>query len=114
MSIQVEEKHLHYNNEKSFCWDTFSNICFITSQVDVIVNSANKSMKLSSGGLSQSLIDIAGEELQEEANQKYKNGIVDGDVAVTGGYGLKCREVYHGSIPSWHGKTGAVGPDQVK
>ncbi|KAL5012887.1 hypothetical protein ScPMuIL_011438 [Solemya velum] len=82
-------------------------------QVDVIVNSANKSMKLSSGGLSQSLIDIAGEELQEEANQKYKNGIVDGDVAVTGGYGLKCREVYHGSIPSWHGKTGAVGPDQI-
>ena len=40
--------------------------------------------------------------MQDEVNSKYKNGLRQGEIAVTSGGGkLKCQEVYHTSLPSW-------------
>ena len=43
--------------------------------------------------------------MQDECDNNYPNGIEIGDVAVTGGYGLKCKKVYHGTLPKWSDKS---------
>lgn len=48
-----------------------------------------------------SVSKAAGPGLQTECSQNYPNGISFGDLAATDGHGLKCRKVYHVSIPSW-------------
>lgn len=73
-------------------------------KADVIVNTTATDLKLNVGGVSKGLLGIAGEELQNECNSKYPNGITHGDIAVTGGAKLQCKEVYHVSCKPWNGE----------
>lgn len=73
----------------------------IISQVDVIVNNTGTDLKLRNGALAQSLLQVAGDELQNACDSQYPNGVQPGHIAVTSGYKLKCRKVYHGALPQW-------------
>lgn len=76
----------------------------------MIVNSVDKSLDLSIGATSKSLFHAGGEALQSECRLKYKDGIQPGEVAITKGGHLKCRQVYHGTIKRWdHYKGDAFG-----
>ncbi|XP_033742533.1 protein mono-ADP-ribosyltransferase PARP14-like isoform X1 [Pecten maximus] len=70
-------------------------------QVEVIVNSARFDLNLSTGGLSEALLKVAGESLQEECTKSYPNGISTGQILTTKGYGLSCSYVYHACLPDW-------------
>ncbi|KAL3880865.1 hypothetical protein ACJMK2_033071, partial [Sinanodonta woodiana] len=67
----------------------------------VLVSSGTPDLQLCNGSLSDSLLEEAGSELQDECDEKYPGGIQHGDVAVTAGYNLQCEKVYHGALPSW-------------
>uniref|UniRef100_A0A8W8ISW0 Poly [ADP-ribose] polymerase 14 n=1 Tax=Magallana gigas TaxID=29159 RepID=A0A8W8ISW0_MAGGI len=70
-------------------------------RVDVIVNSTDKSLNLTLGATSKSLLRAGGESLQNECRMKYKYGVQPGKVAMTKGGNLHCRQVYHGAIQKW-------------
>lgn len=70
-------------------------------KADVIVCSGPTDLQLSNKGLSQSLSDVAGQEMQDELDQKYPDGIEYGEFAISKGYNLPCRYVYHGALPKW-------------
>lgn len=67
----------------------------------MIVNSTDKSLNLTLGATSKSLLRAGGESLQKECRMKYKSGVQPGEVAVTKGGNLHCRQVYHGAIKKW-------------
>jgi len=62
-------------------------------QANVYVNTTNRSLDLSQGGLSPVLLEAAGQTLQDECNKKAP--IEVGDIAVTSGGNLKCKYVFH-------------------
>ncbi|XP_060065166.1 uncharacterized protein LOC132545501, partial [Ylistrum balloti] len=70
-------------------------------QVEVIVNSVPFDLDLSNGGLSEALLKVAGQSLQDECIKSYPNGISTGQILTTKGYGLACNYVYHGCLPDW-------------
>ncbi|XP_052769167.1 E3 ubiquitin-protein ligase MYCBP2-like isoform X2 [Mya arenaria] len=70
-------------------------------EADVLVNSANQTLQLKTGRISNSMLTVAGPKLQQECTRRYPNGIAFGEVAVTKGYGLKCKNVYHVAVPVW-------------
>ncbi|XP_029634043.1 protein mono-ADP-ribosyltransferase PARP14-like [Octopus sinensis] len=76
--------------------DSISNV-----SVDVIVNSTNKQLQLSNGSISKSILNAAGPQMQDECNQKYPRGISTSEIAVTKGYKLKCKNVFHLALPPW-------------
>lgn len=64
----------------------------------MIVNSVNSQLKLDKGSLSHTLVSVGGNSLQTECTNKYPNGLQVGQVAVTSGGNLKCKQVYHSCI----------------
>ena len=50
------------------------------------------------------MLKEAGDELQDECNRKYPRGVTYGDIAVTGGGKLRCKEVYHVCCKTWNGE----------
>ncbi|KAK3094887.1 hypothetical protein FSP39_007507 [Pinctada imbricata] len=70
-------------------------------QVDIIVNTTSKDLRLTNGAVSNSLLNAAGPSIQQECNMNYPNGVQHGQVAVTKGGNLRCSFVCHGSLPSW-------------
>ena len=70
-------------------------------QVDVIVNSINAELRLDGGEVSNALLDIAGETLQEECDSIAPDGIEVGEVVVTSGGQLECQHVVHGACCGW-------------
>lgn len=83
--------------------------------VDVIVNSSSPNLKLDNRpGLSQSLLEVAGQSLQDDCDENYPNGIKPGEVAITDGYNLKCQKVFHGTLPGWYSKRSeSLLPEKV-
>ncbi|KAL3864673.1 hypothetical protein ACJMK2_006335 [Sinanodonta woodiana] len=73
-----------------------------SQKVDVIVNTAAKSLDLTHGAVSQSLLRKAGQILQDECKMSYPNGIKDGEIAVTGGGNLSCQIVCHVALVQWN------------
>ncbi|XP_033744166.1 uncharacterized protein LOC117330056 [Pecten maximus] len=84
-------------------------------KVDVVVNSTSKDLKLGGGsGLAKSLLTAAGPSLQTECDNSYPNGILPGDLAITGSYNLPCKKVFHGTFTSFYSKqTGYKRPEEV-
>lgn len=74
-------------------------------KADVIVCSGPKDLKLTNGSLSKSLLEGAGNGLQEELDSSYPNGIDFGECAISKGYNLPCKSVYHGTLPKWGSST---------
>ncbi|OWF45300.1 Poly [ADP-ribose] polymerase 14 [Mizuhopecten yessoensis] len=64
-------------------------------KVDVIVNSANKELKLDKGTLSNTLNRVAGPALQQSCSTLYPQGITPKGVAFTDAGNLSCKKVYH-------------------
>ncbi|XP_033757570.1 protein mono-ADP-ribosyltransferase PARP14-like [Pecten maximus] len=71
------------------------------TKADVLVNSAGNNLVLNVGVLSSSLLKYGGQSLQTECTQRYPRGISPGDVAITTGGNLQCKNVYHGTFDSW-------------
>ncbi|XP_052770016.1 uncharacterized protein LOC128209822 isoform X2 [Mya arenaria] len=69
---------------------------FSTVRADVLVNSTNQGLDIS-----PSLQEAAGIGLRTECVRRYPNGITYGGLAVTGGYGLACKYVFHISLPPY-------------
>ncbi|XP_062595054.1 uncharacterized protein LOC134256426 [Saccostrea cucullata] len=81
-------------------------------QVDVIVCSGPKDLKLKNKGMAETMLMAAGSKLQKDCDDKYPNGIQYGDIAITGGHDLHCQFVYHGALPKW-GTSGTSTPKQI-
>ncbi|XP_029655809.1 protein mono-ADP-ribosyltransferase PARP14-like, partial [Octopus sinensis] len=71
------------------------------ASVDVIVNSSNEELQLHKGSISKSILKAAGSQIQVECNQKYPRGISASEIAITKGYNLKCKNVFHLALPPW-------------
>ena len=70
-------------------------------QADVIVNTTAKNLDLQNGAVSKSILSNAGQQIQDELKRSFPKGIQNGEIAVTNGYRLLCKHVFHGSIISW-------------
>lgn len=79
-------------------------------QADVLAHCAPKDLQLSSGALSRVLLNDAGPGLQQELSSVARNGIDYGSVVITQGHNLRCKYVFHGSLPKW----GTSSPDPLK
>lgn len=81
------------------------------------MNSAVKELKLDKGRASKTLLDKAGNTIQQECDQNYANGIKHGEIAVTSGGNLKCKKIYHACLPKHTGpaddKVGCVFCDML-
>ena len=84
---------------------SFSQHC-LNLQVDGIVNSTNRQLQLERGYVSKALLDIGGQTLQNECQQKAPHGVKSGEVVVTSGGKLNCKFVVHGACCRWDGGTG--------
>ncbi|XP_029635758.1 protein mono-ADP-ribosyltransferase PARP14-like isoform X2 [Octopus sinensis] len=71
------------------------------ASVDVIINSTNKILQLNDGSISKFILNSAGPQIQDECNQKYPQGISTSEIAITKGYNLKCKNVFHLALPPW-------------
>ena len=61
--------------------------------------------------MSKALMDIGGQTLQNECQQKAPQGVEFGEVVVTSGGKLNCKFVIHGACCQWDGGNG--GSEQV-
>lgn len=74
-------------------------------RVDVIANTTSKTLDLKTGGVSASLLAVAGQQMQDEIKANYPNGLTnEHQIAVTSGHNLKCHSVLHVALPSWSGR----------
>lgn len=56
---------------------------------------------MTAGSASEALLKEAGSHLQAELNQKYKDGIKVGEIAVASGHRAPCDNVFVINIPTW-------------
>ncbi|KAL5022101.1 hypothetical protein ScPMuIL_001256 [Solemya velum] len=75
-------------------------------KVDTLVCVTSSGLKLDSGVLSKSVLDMGGKKLQDDCHRKYPNGVKPGEVAVTTGGHLYCQHVFWGTLPAWDGGSG--------
>lgn len=70
------------------------------------MNTVGWDLKLEQGYVSNSILNVAGKEIQMEANRKCPNGLNRDEVLVTDAYNLRDRgilKVFHGSLLPWGG-----------
>jgi len=72
-------------------------------QADVLVNSIGSNVDLSAGQLSSSLLRAAGPQLQAECTQNAPQDVKAGNIIITSGYQLPCKQVYHSCCPYYNG-----------
>ncbi|KAJ8297708.1 hypothetical protein KUTeg_024239 [Tegillarca granosa] len=79
-------------------------------QADVIVICVSPDLDLTKGHTTSAVSRAAGSSLQKECNDKYANGIEEGEVAITRGGKLKCNRVYIITLSQWTSGGGdAIG-----
>lgn len=76
-------------------------------QVDVIVNTIAGNLELNVGEISKAILKKAGNAIQEEIKRKKRSFATSGEIFITAGHFLKCKEVYHTVCPS-SSKPGAA------
>ena len=70
-------------------------------QADVIVNTTTTYMDFKSCPVSSSILAKAGQALQDDCRTKNPEGLKVGHITCTKGYGLRCKVVYHLTLPCW-------------
>lgn len=70
-----------------------------------MVVTASKDLKLKNGIVSKSVLEAAGDDIQNACDNNYPNGIDNGEIASTRGYKLPCRFVYFVSLPTWNASS---------
>lgn len=73
----------------------------VHDQVDVIVNTVSPAVDLQQGAVASSILQVAGQEIQNECAMKSPSGANYGEVIVTRGYKLCCQNVYHAVCQKW-------------
>ena len=63
------------------------------------MNSAPNNLQLASGQMSAALLKAAGSTIQQECTSAYPVGLQDGEVAITTGGNLACKQIYHAVCP---------------
>ena len=64
----------------------------------MLVNTASANLDLRQGAVSLALLTTAGPQLQTEVSKCYPQNLRRGEIAITGGYHLKCNKVFHGRL----------------
>ncbi|XP_062602867.1 uncharacterized protein LOC134264599 isoform X2 [Saccostrea cucullata] len=85
-------------------------IAELEEEVDVIVNTTALNLDLTSGAVSKSILNAAGNDLKSEiakipiiSKTGHINKRIDyGDVQETKGYRLKCKKIFHGALFPWN------------
>ncbi|GAB1599113.1 protein mono-ADP-ribosyltransferase PARP14-like, partial [Argonauta hians] len=77
------------------------NICDDKVQTDIIVNSTDCGLEHQYGPIAKSILKAAGPQLREECSNKYPEGISESRVAITKGYNLNCKNIFHVYLPNW-------------
>ncbi|KAK6185731.1 hypothetical protein SNE40_007899 [Patella caerulea] len=74
----------------------------ISEEAGALVNSSNSGLNLCNGAISSALLERCGNQLQDDCNKQYKNGLKQGDIAVTNAYNLiQTKKIYHVNLPSY-------------
>lgn len=70
--------------------------CFIQIffKVDCILCTTNKEMNLKASGACSALLAAGGQSLLDECKTKYKNNLLEGQVAEISGGKMKCKSVF--------------------
>lgn len=76
-------------------------------QVDALVNTTGKDLILSHGAVSQSILNAAGQQIQDECKANMPPNFKYGDIVETRGHQLPVQRVYHGACSNWDGGTGS-------
>ncbi|XP_078312815.1 protein mono-ADP-ribosyltransferase PARP14-like [Crassostrea virginica] len=71
------------------------------TEADVIVNTASPNLNLRQGAVSNSIVNLGGDTIQQECRAEYPNGINYGEIAITKAGKLDCMLVFHGALPQW-------------
>lgn len=69
------------------------------------MNTVGRDLNLKRGQVSNSILTAAGNEIQKEANEKFPNGLLRGQLLVTDAYNLRgkgIQKVFHGSLLQWN------------
>lgn len=74
---------------------------FLFWQTDVVVNSTSQKLNLTDGLGSKALFKAAGDQIQSEISAKYPDGVVCGELAISGGHNLYCALVFHCFLKRW-------------
>jgi len=71
------------------------------------VNTTGRDLLLSQGAVSQSILRVAGQQIQDECKRNMpRQNFKLGDIVETKGYELPARCVYHGALANWDGGSG--------
>lgn len=65
----------------------------------MLVNSAAASLQLNHGQVSTALLTFGGDTIQAECTQQYPQGIKPGELAITSGGKLFCKNIFHCCLP---------------
>uniref|UniRef100_A0A8D3B381 Poly [ADP-ribose] polymerase n=1 Tax=Scophthalmus maximus TaxID=52904 RepID=A0A8D3B381_SCOMX len=86
---------------------------FLGPQTEVIVNTISENLDLNQGGVSKAILGAAGAGLQSAVLAEARAATLQhGEVAITGGFNLACREVFHVVCPAWDNGGGQA--EQVR
>ncbi|XP_050399367.1 protein mono-ADP-ribosyltransferase PARP14 [Patella vulgata] len=75
----------------------------ISEEAGALVNSSNGELNLYYGAISRALLERCGNQLQIDCREHYKNGLKQGDIAVTNAYNLiQTKKIYHVNLPRYN------------
>ncbi|KAM4558451.1 poly(ADP-ribose) polymerase family member 14-related sequence 1 isoform 3-T3 [Odontesthes bonariensis] len=77
------------------------------AKTEVIVNTVAEDLALNKGAVSNAILGAAGPKLQKLVDGQNANG-TPGEVIVTDGCKLKCKQVFHVIAPSWDNSQGTA------
>ncbi|XP_070570283.1 uncharacterized protein [Ptychodera flava] len=64
-------------------------------KADIIVNTVERTCDLNTGAISKSILQAAGDDLQDDINDKMGSFVNEGDLIITDGGKLNCKAVFH-------------------